>query len=93
MNPKKVFLSLDCSLLHRINNDWNSDITLLFLRPNDYFLYHTQIVLGRVMLYMESSFGRQDRRENVTVEWRKGIMEMEESVVGLKDDGKHRTKN
>ena len=45
------------------------------------------------MLFMKSSFGTKDRKENGTVEWRKGIMEMEESVVGVKDDGKRRTKN
>lgn len=41
---------------------------------------------------MKGSFGVKDRRENVTAEWGKGITEMEESVVGLKHDGKHRTK-
>lgn len=45
------------------------------------------------MLYIQDSFGRKEKRENVTVEWKKGIMGMEESIVRPKDDGKHRTKN
>lgn len=86
MKSKEVFISFDCKLLLGPKNDWDSNIPSLFLRQNGYLLYHTQILLGRVMVYIQESFGRKEKRENVTVEWRRGIMGMEESIVGLKDD-------
>lgn len=52
-----------------------------------------QILVGRVMLYVWGSFDRKERREIVSAEWRKSILGIEGSLVGLEDDGKYRRKS
>lgn len=93
MNSREVFLTFDHGLLQRLNNDWSSNITPLFFRPNGYRLFNMQILVGRVMLYVWGSFDRKERREIVNAEWRKSILGIEGSLVGLEDDGKYRRKN
>lgn len=73
---------------YRFNNDWSSKIIPLFFRPKGYSLHNLQILL-RVMFYVQDSFDKKQRRENVDIKWKKGIMGTERSIVGVEDDGKN----